>query len=125
VIAVNGPGWQSDSASSRKQICEFCYGIPINEAFSRIPLIVVVDDADFCAQSLDNFLWVAFTRSNPASDIYGVGENTIDKHWGCRGSLVIDARLKSHHAPPLIDDPQVSAKIDAIAARRGPLSPYL
>ena len=50
------------------------------------------------------------TRSNPAADTYGIGEFTEDKHWGCRGALVIDARLKPHHAPPLVEDPAVSRR---------------
>ena len=55
---------------------------------------------------MNNFLWTTFTRSNPAVDVRGIGEFTDDKHWGCRGSLVIDARSKPHHAPPLVEDPQ-------------------
>ena len=48
-----------------------------------------------------------------------------DKHWGCRGSLVIDARVKPHHAPPLVEDPEITRRVDALAARGGPLAPYL
>ena len=47
------------------------------------------------------------------------------KHWGCHGGLVIDARIKPRHAPPLVEDPEVSRKIDALAARGGPLARYL
>lgn len=85
---------------------------PIN----GFPLIVLVDDSNFTAQSLNNFLWVTFTRSNPASDIQGIGESIIHKHWGCAGALVIDARIKSHHAPPLEDDPAVVRRVQALAA---------
>jgi 4-hydroxy-3-polyprenylbenzoate decarboxylase len=35
--------------------------------------------------------------------------------------LVIDARLKPHHAPPLIEDPVIWRRVDALAARGGPL----
>jgi 4-hydroxy-3-polyprenylbenzoate decarboxylase len=35
---------------------------------------------------------------------------------------MIDARRKPQHAPPLIEDPKVSARIDALAANGGPLS---
>src|SRR4029077_13005832 len=66
-----------------------------------------------------------FTRANPAADIYGIGAFTQQKHWGCTGPLVIDARLKPHHAPPLIADPQVSKRIDALAARGGTLAKWL
>ena len=78
----------------------------------RFPLIVLVDDSEFTARSLNNFLWVTFTRSNPAADIDGIGAFVRDKHWGCDGSLVIDARRKPHHAPPLVEDPAVSRRVE-------------
>jgi 4-hydroxy-3-polyprenylbenzoate decarboxylase len=84
-------------------------------------LIVIVDDSEFTARQLKNFLWVVFTRSNPASDIRGIGSFTEQKHWGCRGSLVIDARIKPHHAPPLVEDPEVTRRVDQLAAPNGPL----
>ena len=80
---------------------------------------MLVDDSEFTARSLDNFLWVTFTRSNPAADIHGIGAFTAKKHWGCTGSLVIDARIKPHHAPPLVEDPAVSRRVDALAAPAG------
>ena len=46
------------------------------------------------------------------------------KHWGCHGALVIDARIKPHNAPPLIEDPNVT-KVDAMAARGLAVSKYL
>lgn len=90
-----------------------------------VPLWVLTDDCEFASKSLKNWLWVTFTRSNPAIDIDGVHAFTDFKHWGCRGPLVIDARIKPHHATPLVEDPQVSAKVDAMAARGGPLSRFL
>jgi 4-hydroxy-3-polyprenylbenzoate decarboxylase len=90
-----------------------------------IAMIVIVDDSEFAARSISNLLWVTFTRSNPAHDIDGVGAFTEHKHWGCRGPLVIDARVKPHHAPPLIEDRETSNKVDAMAARGGPLAKYL
>jgi 4-hydroxy-3-polyprenylbenzoate decarboxylase len=83
--------------------------------------IILVDDSQFVAESLRNFLWVTFTRTNPAADIDGVDSFTTDKHWGCRGPLVIDARLKPHHAPPLVEDPEITRRVDALAAPGGPL----
>ncbi|NBV45092.1 MAG: UbiD family decarboxylase [Planctomycetia bacterium] len=89
------------------------------------PLVVVVDDPDFAAASLDNFLWVTFTRSNPAADVHGVEAGVRHKHWGCRGPLVIDARLKPHHAPPVEEDAEVGVRIDALCRRGGPLAGIL
>jgi 4-hydroxy-3-polyprenylbenzoate decarboxylase len=91
------------------------------EPFDRFPLIVIADDSEFTACTPNNFLWVTFTRSNPAADVHGFGEFTENKHWGCRGPLVIDARIKPQHAPPLVEDPAVSRRVDALFARGGPL----
>jgi 4-hydroxy-3-polyprenylbenzoate decarboxylase len=35
--------------------------------------------------------------------------------------LVIDARLKLHHAPPLEDDPAVVRRVEEMAVKGGPL----
>ena len=88
----------------------------------RFPLVVVVDDSEFTARSLGNFLWTTFTRSNPAVDVHGVGAFVRDKAWGCRGPVLIDARAKPHHAPPLVEDAAVTRRVDALFARGGALS---
>jgi len=76
-----------------------------------IALIVWCDDAAFTAETMNNFVWITFTRSNPAADIHGIGAFTKDKHWGCTGPLMIDARKKPHHAPELIKDAGVEEAI--------------
>lgn len=89
--------------------------------WTGIPLIIVCDDSQFISETLNNFVWVTFTRANPSHDIYGVGSSVIHKHWGCSGPLVIDARIKPHHAPPLIADQQVSRRVDQLFAKSGEL----
>ncbi|MEJ7611012.1 MAG: hypothetical protein WKF88_07525 [Ferruginibacter sp.] len=86
---------------------------------NEFPLIIVADDAAFVADALNNFLWVAFTRTNPSHDIYGVESFTEHKHWGCRGSVILDARIKPHHAPPLVPDADVQKRADGILERAG------
>jgi len=88
---------------------------------SSCPLIVVVDDSHFVCQHLDNFLWVTFTRSDPATDIYGTNAFTHCKHWGCKESLIIDARLKSHHASPLSPDLEIERRVDQLGVKGMPL----
>lgn len=80
------------------------------------PLVLILDDAAFTAETLNNFLWVTFTRSNPSHDIYGQNSFQEHKHWGCNGSLIIDARIKPHHAPPLVPDTEVSKQVDNLKA---------
>lgn len=118
-------GMRHCGLESQVALAGLCDGIPLEHPVNRFPLVVVVDDSDFVSRSLENFLWVAFTRSNPARDVYGVAAFIENKHFGCRGSLVIDARIKPHHAPPLIEDRAVSERVDALALSLPELGRYL
>ena len=100
---------------------DFCSAIPDSASINRFPLIILCDDSMFCGKSLANFLWVTFTRSNPAADVYGIGSSVKQKHWGCTGSLVIDARVKAHMAPPLEVDPAVARNVDRLFQKGGSL----
>ena len=88
---------------------------------ANVPIIVVCDDAGFVSEKLRNFLWVTFTRCNPSHDMYGINSATINKHWGCKGPLVFDARIKPHHAPPVITDSLIDKKIDKLFNKGGSL----
>lgn len=87
----------------------------------QVPVIVLCDDSSFVSETLNNFLWVTFTRCNPSHDIHGVEAFTEFKHWGCKGPLVIDARVKPHHAPPLVKDPDVEKRVDRLFDKGGSL----
>ncbi len=91
------------------------------DELNRIPILVIADDAEFTAATLRNFLWVTFTRCNPSHDIYGIADFTENKHWGCHGPLVIDARIKPHHAPPVEKNPAVEKSIEHIFNKGGSL----
>ncbi|HEX5668123.1 MAG TPA: UbiD family decarboxylase [Chitinophagaceae bacterium] len=121
IVAIQTTAWVDEATTNREMQ-------QINDALKHsladlngTPLLIWCDDADFTAESLRNFLWVTFTRSNPSHDIHGV-ESFIDhKHWGCKGPLIIDARIKPHHAPPVKSDPAIEKKIDRIFAKGGSL----
>ncbi len=85
------------------------------------PLLVIADDAEFTAATLRNFLWVTFTRCNPSHDIYGIDHFITNKHWGCNGPLIIDARIKPHHAPPVEKDAATEKSIEHIFNEGGSL----
>ena len=122
ILAVEGPKFARDESGEDLQIRAFCRSVEPSVAdLAGWPLIVVVDDSEFVARTFRNFLWATFTRSNPAADIDGVARFCHQKHWGCHGPLVIDARVKPHHAPPLVDDPAIERKVDAWAAPGRPL----
>jgi 4-hydroxy-3-polyprenylbenzoate decarboxylase len=121
VLAIEGPAFSGGESGADTAIERFCSSLPSNHPLTSFPLMVIVDDSEFAAQSLENFLWATFTRSNPAADVHGVGAFTEQKHWGCTGPLVIDARRKPHHAPPLIEDPAITNRVDELASSGGPL----
>ncbi len=98
----------------------------LNEALkdrdlSKLPLMILCDDAGFLAETINNFVWVTFTRSNPSHDIYGINSYIENKHWACKGPLIIDARIKPHHAPLLVKDPQVEKRVDQLGVKGGAL----
>jgi 4-hydroxy-3-polyprenylbenzoate decarboxylase len=126
VLALQAPPYQASTGSQRskeyeRSLLRLCTKTDISHPLNTYPLVVLIDDSDFTSASLNNFLWVTFTRSNPATDIHGIGSFNTQKHWGCEGSLVIDARSKPHHAPPLVEDQEVSRRVDALAAPGKPL----
>ncbi|MEP7320506.1 MAG: UbiD family decarboxylase [Saprospiraceae bacterium] len=92
-----------------------------DQPLDGIVLIVLCDDVEFTSKNWDNFLWVTFTRSNPSHDIHGVNAFIEHKHWGCKGPLIIDARIKPHHAPVLEADPQMTSKVDQYFKKGGSL----
>lgn len=106
-------------ANAQTEIEDLCRRMELTPLHDKIPLIVIVDDAAFCQASSNNFLWACFTRANPSHDIYGVQSFTQFKHWGCKGSLVIDARIKPHHAPPLVEDPMITKSVNEWAKGSG------
>lgn len=121
VLVVRGGACGKSRGEYDGDMERFCASFDGQSPINRFALVVVADDSEFTARTLNNFLWVSFTRSDPASDVYGLGARTRCKHWGCEGALVIDARAKSYHAPPLVDDPAVEARVDELGAPGGPL----
>lgn len=102
----------------------------LNEALktqdlSTFPLLILADDAFFTAKNWQNFVWVTFTRSNPSNDIHGINSFIDNKHWGCKGPMIIDARIKPHHAPPLELDNEIEKKISRIWDKGGALYGFI
>jgi 4-hydroxy-3-polyprenylbenzoate decarboxylase len=88
-----------------------------NLKLDQFPLILICDDDEFVADSFSNLIWSAFTRANPSHDIYGVDSFTDYKHWGCKGPLIIDIRMKPHNAPYLELDPKVEKSVDQLGVK--------
>jgi 4-hydroxy-3-polyprenylbenzoate decarboxylase len=120
ILAIKGNKFDS-YAAAEKEMAQLSEALSPQE-LSGFPMIIVCDEPEFVAKTLNNFLWTAFTRSNPSHDIYGVDAFTEHKHWGCKGSIIIDARIKPHHAPPLEKDPEIEKRIDRLFTGNGSLS---
>jgi 4-hydroxy-3-polyprenylbenzoate decarboxylase len=84
-----------------------------------VVMIIRTEDPTWMASDLNNFLWAAFTRTNPSHDIEAIDAFTTNKHWGAKGPLVFDATIKPHHAPPVLKDAAVEKKVDAILGKYG------
>ncbi len=89
------------------------FNTKLNEIEGLVQLIIY-DDHNFnnSLHPFRDYLWITYTRSNPSHDIYGVGEFFENKHWACKGSMIIDARKKPHHAPELRKDERIEKQIE-------------
>ena len=121
IVVLQGPEHKQKRDTHDPELKKLAAFLEETKELKDFPLLVVVDDSEFASSNWDNFLWVVFTRSDPATDIYGAGEFIHCKHWGCSGPLIIDARLKSYYAPPLVDDPEIEKKVDKLGEPGGPL----
>jgi 4-hydroxy-3-polyprenylbenzoate decarboxylase len=84
-----------------------------------VVMLIRTEDPRWMASDLNNFLWAAFTRTNPSHDIEAIDAFITNKHWGAKGPLVFDATIKPHHAPPVLKDAAVEKKVDAILEKYG------
>jgi len=120
MVVVKGAGF-IDYPTAEQEVSQLARHLAGSDAGDGLALFVIVDDPEFCARNFNNFLWVAFSRSNPSHDIYGVESFTRHKHWGCRGALILDARIKPFHASPLVPDPDVERRVDMMGQKGGAL----
>jgi 4-hydroxy-3-polyprenylbenzoate decarboxylase len=120
ILALSAPAHTQARDTQDPALEILCRHLEQVQGLEGFPLIVVADDASFTVANWDNFLWVTFTRSDPATDTYGLNASTHCKHWGCV-AMVVDARLKTYHAPSLESVTEIEKKVDALAQPGGPL----
>jgi len=117
----------SNYENAKKEIQQLASFISQNKnEFEGIVQIVIYDDFKFqpSPKNLNDYVWVTYTRSNPSHDIYGVDEFVENKHWGCKGSMIIDARKKTHHAPELKILPETEKAIEHFFKKGGSLEKW-
>jgi 4-hydroxy-3-polyprenylbenzoate decarboxylase len=117
VLMMEQPAFK-DYKSAQSEMAALAAAIDQNGQVRGFPLIVVCDRCSWLvargAEILKDFLWITFTRANPSHDIYGVNSFTEFKHWGCDGAVIIDARIKPHHAPVLMESRDVVLRVNTL-----------
>jgi len=72
------------------------------------PLVVITDDAERATRSVFNFLWVTFTRFEPAADLHARRLELIRSHPSYTPPVAIDARMKPSYPEELFCDPDTA-----------------
>lgn len=122
VLTIQGPAY--DSGIRDTYIQELAKALKNWKFHENYPWVSLVDSAPILDKSLqgDNladFLWLTFTRSDPAQDIFGVDAIFHDKHWGCTAPLIVDARIKPHHQKALTISEDIVTKAKSILQGEG------
>jgi len=86
---------------------------PILKGVKGWPLVVLVDDVDEATKSTISFLWTAFTRFEPAADIYAAQSSIHRHHVSCDGPICIDARMKPSYPDVVECDDETASKVSS------------
>ncbi|WP_290740883.1 UbiD family decarboxylase [Fibrobacter sp. UBA3718] len=101
----NNGGVLNGGAPAPENIAQLRNVLASWEYHENYPWVSIVDDTSTIGgnsqKSLDDFLWLTFTRSDPAQDIYGLNERFVQKHWAIEAPLIIDATIKPRHQKAL------------------------
>jgi UbiD family decarboxylase len=103
-LVVSGPRYEIERDAAAR--------IAKHQAFSRWPLVVLVDDATRATLNQSAFLWTTFTRFEPASDIYAAAIEVRRNHLSYSAPIVIDARMKPWYPGEVESDPATKALVD-------------
>ncbi|TXK70057.1 UbiD family decarboxylase [Paenibacillus sp. N3.4] len=122
VVAIQGSRF-TDYPKAQDELQDLIQALIEKGPLSTCPMIILCDDSTFMSATINNFLWATFTRSNPSHDIYGVNSYYKNKHWAC-DTIIMDARIKPHHAPPLIPDPTIARNIERLFVKGASLSGF-
>jgi 4-hydroxy-3-polyprenylbenzoate decarboxylase len=116
----------SSYENARMEIDQLSAWVSKQQDFDGIVQMVIYNDFEFkpATENLNDYLWLTYTRSNPADDIYGVDEFIQNKHWGCKGAMIIDARKKPHHAPELKVADETTKAIERFFKKGAPLEKW-
>jgi len=100
------------SGSSYKEEPGLAERVAKASQFADWPLIVLCDDAEKTAATSSSFLWVTFTRFEPAADVYAKEVELTRFHPQLTAPIVIDARMKPTYPDELFCDDKTSKLVD-------------
>ena len=123
VVALVVPAFTEQTAAMTI-VHNLAVAIKARHDWNGIVQVVLVDEPMNESNLLGDYLWMTYTRSNPANDVHGVDPFTENKHWGCNGPLIIDARKKPHHAPELKVNPATAKAIERFFKPGGELEKW-
>lgn len=125
VLMIEGPSFNKTPATLENNIETFRElkdALAHWEFRENYPWISIIDEGALSTDNiLSDFLWLTFTRSDPAQDIYGLDEVVENKHWKCKAPLIIDARIKPQHQKQLTIPAEITAKAKQILKDAGVL----
>lgn len=105
VLVIEGPAY--DATNRQELMKQLAEALACWKYRENYPLVSLIDskpilDSSLKGNNLNDFLWLTFTRSDPAQDIFGYKEQMVNKHWATEVPLIIDARVKPHHQKELV-----------------------
>ena len=125
VLMIEGPSYKkSETLRDLKEAFahwEFRENYPWISIIDEGATNVAANSGTSTNNILSDFLWLTFTRSDPAQDIYGIDETVEEKHWKCSAPMIIDARIKPHHQKQLTVPAEITAKAKQILKDAGVL----
>jgi UbiD family decarboxylase len=102
-LVVGGPSHGQDPG--------FAARLAADERLAEWPLVVLCDrPADTCSTAT-RFLWTAFTRFEPAADLYAAATRVVRHHLSYTAPIVLDARLKASYPAEVECDPDTAALV--------------
>lgn len=101
-LVLAGPGYAEEPGLAER----------LRDAFPEWPLVVLLDQAERAVVDPARFLWMVFTRFEPAGDIH-TRTRLVRNSVVHEGTVVIDSRMKPHYPGELFCDARTKATVDA------------
>ena len=103
VLVIDAPAYRAEPEAAAR--------LAASPAFSDWSLVVLSDEPRRAAKSAAAFLWMTFTRFEPAADLYSATTRVVRNHLARTPPIVIDARVKPWYPKEVSCRPDVAARV--------------